>query len=154
MQNRNMGSHAPSYGDQLPRQMPSSTYAGSGFHPGNDATIIPQLTEKSPVSSIQEESHDKDDIVDSFQFDEEDIQPLPVASGQPEETDGAKTSVPYAQLLHRAFISAPNHKMKLQQIYQWFRENTDKANNDSKGWQNSIRHNLSMNAVSNSQWFR
>jgi hypothetical protein len=54
---------------------------------------------------------------------------------------------PYAKLIHRALMSAPNHSMVLQEIYQWFRENTTKGSSDSKGWMNSIRHNLSMNAV-------
>lgn len=55
---------------------------------------------------------------------------------------------PYAKLIHRALMSAPNHAMILQEIYQWFRENTSKGSSESKGWMNSIRHNLSMNAVS------
>jgi hypothetical protein len=54
---------------------------------------------------------------------------------------------PYARLIHRALMSAPDHSMVLQEIYQWFRENTTKGRSDSKGWMNSIRHNLSMNAV-------
>jgi hypothetical protein len=54
---------------------------------------------------------------------------------------------PYAKLIHRALMSTPNHSMVLQEIYQWFRENTSKGSSDSKGWMNSIRHNLSMNAV-------
>jgi hypothetical protein len=60
-----------------------------------------------------------------------------------------KGEEPYAQLIYRAFMSRPDYSMTLQEIYQWFRENTDKAKSESKGWQNSIRHNLSMNAVSN-----
>ncbi|KAK7403896.1 hypothetical protein QQX98_010352 [Neonectria punicea] len=56
-----------------------------------------------------------------------------------------KVEEPYAQLICRAFRSRPDHTMTLQEIYQWFRENTDKAKSQSKGWQNSIRHNLSMN---------
>ncbi|KAK4223452.1 hypothetical protein QBC38DRAFT_51409 [Podospora fimiseda] len=52
---------------------------------------------------------------------------------------------PYAKLIWRAFMSVPSHAMTLQEIYQWFRENTDKGKDESKGWQNSIRHNLSMN---------
>jgi len=55
---------------------------------------------------------------------------------------------PYAQLIYRAFLSTPRHAMTLQEIYQWFRENTDKGKSGDKGWQNSIRHNLSMNLVS------
>jgi hypothetical protein len=59
----------------------------------------------------------------------------------------SKTEEPYAKLIHRAFLSTPRRAMTLQEIYQWFRENTDKGKSDSKGWQNSIRHNLSMNLV-------
>lgn len=61
--------------------------------------------------------------------------------------DDHNAEEPYAKLIHRALMSAPNHSMVLQEIYQWFRENTSKGNSESKGWMNSIRHNLSMNAV-------
>lgn len=54
---------------------------------------------------------------------------------------------PYAKLIYRALMSRPNRSMVLQEIYQWFRDNTAKGSSDSKGWMNSIRHNLSMNAV-------
>lgn len=63
------------------------------------------------------------------------------------EPHGSKVDEPYAQLIYRAFMSRPNRSMTLQEIYQWFRENTDKAKSEGKGWQNSIRHNLSMNGV-------
>jgi len=57
--------------------------------------------------------------------------------------------LPYAQLIYKALMgTAPRYAMTLQEIYQWFRENTEKGKSDSKGWQNSIRHNLSMNRVS------
>ncbi len=64
------------------------------------------------------------------------------------ELDDHNIDEPYAKLIHRALMSAPNHSMVLQEIYQWFRENTQKGSSDTKGWMNSIRHNLSMNAVS------
>lgn len=55
---------------------------------------------------------------------------------------------PYAQLIYKALLGAPNHTMILRDIYNWFKENTDKATDkETKGWQNSIRHNLSMNGV-------
>ena len=45
-------------------------------------------------------------------------------------------------------MSAPGNKMVLKEIYEWFENHTDKAKDPkSKGWQNSIRHNLSMNGV-------
>ena len=65
-----------------------------------------------------------------------------------EEEEGLN-SEPYARLIYRALKSAPDHKMVLKEIYEWFEMNTDKAKDTtSKGWQNSIRHNLSMNGVS------
>ncbi|KAF2010661.1 winged helix DNA-binding domain-containing protein, partial [Aaosphaeria arxii CBS 175.79] len=54
----------------------------------------------------------------------------------------------YAQLIYRALLTAPNHTMVLRDIYAWFQRHTDKATDKStKGWQNSIRHNLSMNGA-------
>ncbi|KAJ5492743.1 hypothetical protein N7539_001489 [Penicillium diatomitis] len=55
--------------------------------------------------------------------------------------------VPYSQLIWEALMAAEDHMLPLQGIYEWFRQNTDKPNAESaKGWKNSIRHNLSMNA--------
>lgn len=55
---------------------------------------------------------------------------------------------PYAQLIYRALKEAPGHTMILRDIYDWFKKNTEKAaDKETKGWQNSIRHNLSMNGV-------
>ena len=78
------------------------------------------------------------------------------ASGTPEllersrnEETEIEDNEPYAKLIYRALLSAPGHKMVLKEIYDWFSEHTDKNKNPSpKGWQNSIRHNLSMNGVS------
>ena len=56
---------------------------------------------------------------------------------------------PYAKLIYQALMSTPRHAMKLQEIYQWFLQNTDKGKpGQGTGWQNSVRHNLSMNGVS------
>ncbi len=53
----------------------------------------------------------------------------------------------YARLIYLALQEHPRHAMRLQELYQWFRDNTDKARASGTGWMNSIRHNLSMNAV-------
>jgi hypothetical protein len=55
---------------------------------------------------------------------------------------------PYAQLIYQALLQADNHTMVLRDIYDWFLKYTDKpATSETNGWQNSIRHNLSMNGV-------
>lgn len=65
-----------------------------------------------------------------------------------ESGETEKSDEPYAKLIYKAFMSRPDYSMTLQEIYQWFRANTRKALTETGGWQNSIRHNLSMNAVS------
>ncbi|EFR03077.1 forkhead domain-containing protein [Nannizzia gypsea CBS 118893] len=71
-----------------------------------------------------------------------------LASEDETDDDSVSSEEPYARLIWRALMSAPGHKMVLKEIYEWFEKNTSKAkNSDSKGWQNSIRHNLSMNAA-------
>lgn len=76
-------------------------------------------------------------------YDTEDV----IGSRSSAEPSANKADEPYAQLIYRAFMSRQNKSMTLQEIYQWFRENTDKGKSEGKGWQNSIRHNLSMNGV-------
>lgn len=56
---------------------------------------------------------------------------------------------PYAQLIYECLSQAPGHRMLLRDIYEWFVKYTRKPHESgTNGWQNSIRHNLSMNQVS------
>lgn len=54
-------------------------------------------------------------------------------------------TMPYSKLLYLAFMSSDTRRMQLKDIYKWFESHTNKTG--SNGWQNSIRHNLSMNKV-------
>ena len=64
------------------------------------------------------------------------------------DDDTNEANEPYNKLLFRCLKSAPNHELQLKEIYNWFRQNTSKGRiPNQKGWQNSIRHNLSMNKV-------
>lgn len=77
--------------------------------------------------------------------------PSPERTGSGMNNGDAKEragNLPYSILIYRALKSADGNKLSLQGIYRWFEMNTDKAKDPNhKGWQNSIRHNLSMNAV-------
>jgi len=65
-----------------------------------------------------------------------------------EEEEGGVYDKPYAQLIYDALKEAPGHRMLLRDIYDWFLHNTRKPQESgTNGWQNSIRHNLSMNQV-------
>lgn len=103
-----------------------------------------------PEEGIKSEDH-------AFEAEGEDDYDMSLAPPLTPDDDGIslRPDEPYAQLIYRAFMSKPNHSMTLQQLYQWFRENTNKWKNckgkdgkEGNGWQNSIRHNLSMNHVS------
>ncbi|KAL4937149.1 hypothetical protein BDV06DRAFT_227235, partial [Aspergillus oleicola] len=73
--------------------------------------------------------------------------PPPKHPNSIDEADDANADPPYSQLIYEALLTAPGKKLPLQGIYHWFEENTAKGRDrGSKGWQNSIRHNLSMNA--------
>jgi Forkhead domain len=66
-----------------------------------------------------------------------------------DEEEEASRDKPYARLIHEALMQAPGHRMMLREIYDWFVQNTTKpSESGTNGWQNSIRHNLSMNQVS------
>ena len=111
---------------------------------GNEAICIGR-EDTAPLSD-PEIDMDADIAYDPILYDAEDV----LGSRSSTEPAGGKSDEPYARLIYRAFMSRPNKSMTLQEIYQWFRENTDKAKSKGKGWQNSIRHNLSMNGVGES----
>lgn len=63
------------------------------------------------------------------------------------ESDASDTC--YAQLLFRCLKEAPDHMLPLKELYSWIHKNSAKAKDpNNTGWKNSVRHNLSMNAVS------
>lgn len=59
--------------------------------------------------------------------------------------DGTKPQHSYAQLIGMAILRAPHRRLTLSQIYKWISDNYSFYNANDAGWQNSIRHNLSLN---------
>jgi hypothetical protein len=66
-----------------------------------------------------------------------------------EDETGGDVDPCYAQLLYKCLKEAPDHTMALKKVYEWVLQHSQKARDSpGTGWQNSVRHNLSMNAVS------
>ncbi|KAI9342434.1 hypothetical protein BD770DRAFT_329823, partial [Pilaira anomala] len=50
----------------------------------------------------------------------------------------------YATIIGHAILTSKERKLTLNDIYVWITENYPFYSNDTQGWQNSIRHNLSL----------
>jgi hypothetical protein len=63
----------------------------------------------------------------------------------PLHDDGVKPPHSYAQLIGMSILRAPNRRLTLAQIYKWISDTYSFYSASDAGWQNSIRHNLSLN---------
>ena len=73
-------------------------------------------------------------------------EPLPPPdSFPPIIDDGTKPNHSYATLIGMAILRSPQRRLTLAQIYKWISDTYSFYNPNDAGWQNSIRHNLSLN---------
>lgn len=125
---------AMSQGSRFGTRPPSPASSISSIHIDEQLAASPPM----PLWQTQPETNNSLSVPPSPQDNT-------VVSVSENETD---MDLPYAQLIYKALKRATNHKMSLKELYDWFEQKTNKTNITGKGWQNSIRHNLSMNAVS------
>lgn len=108
----------------------------------------PQSSPPSPFSDVSS-YHSPQSLADGSPSMTAHTDRLSPRSSTGEHKEERPGNLPYSALIYQALKDAPGNKLPLQGIYSWFEANTDKgADPSAKGWQNSIRHNLSMNAVS------
>ncbi|KAK8215822.1 hypothetical protein IWZ01DRAFT_538802 [Phyllosticta capitalensis] len=127
----------------IPRSISSSAWLDVNFPPGyqppNLSEPNPLMTPMTPLGPGLGYWPPVPHGLDAF-----DDEPRRLQSGGQEDPKGE----PYAKLIYRCLMEARDHQMVLRDIYDWFKKNTNKAaDKRTKGWQNSIRHNLSMNGA-------
>ncbi|KAK9480524.1 hypothetical protein V1514DRAFT_325642 [Lipomyces japonicus] len=67
------------------------------------------------------------------------------------EDDGEKPPFSYATLIGMAILRAENRRLTLAQIYKWINDTFAWYRASDASWQNSIRHNLSLNKAFSKQ---
>jgi hypothetical protein len=133
--------------------LPIDQYSNSGLTAFDNANpnsfFHNQILPLSDVPALEYDStsdaHGRRQWTDSPMPDEIDS-----LGGSGETDDSLENSDPcYAELLRQALMEKKDgHTMLLKDLYEWVRTHSSKAQDPGqKGWQNSVRHNLSMNAV-------
>ena len=129
-----------SYSDNFPR----NNFSLEGLY-GQRPPPKRTLLEAAP---IQEPRPFKKPKIDEGNEGEDaaEIQELPAPGSFPVlHDDGTKPAHSYAQLIGMSILRAPHRRLTLAQIYKWISDTYSFYNPADAGWQNSIRHNLSLN---------
>ncbi|KAF2425788.1 hypothetical protein EJ08DRAFT_594068 [Tothia fuscella] len=117
-----------------------------------------KLTDSAPLASLGERSSNVN-IKKQKQLTKSDP-PFPelvhIQLPDPEdmpliEDDGKKPPLSYAMLIGQSILRAPNRRLTLANIYKWISDSFSFYNSIESGWQNSIRHNLSLNKAFHKQ---
>lgn len=106
---------------------PSSRASTPGSSP---ARIVNQVSSPGPMRPAPEE--DQDDLPYT-------LPPGPYSRAKPEFS--------YAALIGQAILSSPDHRLTLQDIYEWLTTVYPFYSRNEQTWMNSIRHSLSTMAV-------
>ena len=118
-------------------------FPGSGTGSGSESNA--PKGHKKRLSSDVGDGEDRRDtkkrrlepIVEPTRIPEPDEMPEIVDSGQ-------KPNYSYATLIGMSILRAPNRRLTLAQIYKWISDTFSFYRTAGDGWQNSIRHNLSL----------
>lgn len=108
----------------------------------------PDYTYKGPMKrTLMDSAPLKDRTnIKKQKMDKDEPFELPDPKDMPAVTDdGSKPAHSYAELIGMAILRAPNRRLTLAQIYKWISDNFCFYKTSESGWQNSIRHNLSLN---------
>ncbi|KAG0648594.1 Forkhead sep1 [Hyphodiscus hymeniophilus] len=133
---------------QQPQASYANTFSTSTFSLEGLYGQRPQkrtLLEAAPIHESRPIKKPKMD--EALEGDElHDFQDIPAPESFPTLVDdGGKPSHSYAQLIGMSILRAPNRRLTLAQIYKWISDTFSFYGAQDAGWQNSIRHNLSLN---------
>lgn len=125
--------------------IPSEDVYSLQKHP--DSSSRKRLLNAAPIVNSRSTKKKKmDESMGYEKFDLENGFELPAPdSFPPLHDDGTKPPHSYAQLIAMSILRAPARRLTLAQIYKWISDTFRFYSATDAGWQNSIRHNLSLN---------
>lgn len=134
----------------MPQDTSSGTFSYSSIPAGYTSqfsTNIPVNFDSAPINSNRETAYPKGVAIVS--------QPQVRAFGavnqyldqdlSSEDAKDIKPPFSYATMISQAILSTDDHMMSLSEIYDWISSRYSFYRFSKSGWQNSIRHNLSLN---------
>ncbi|KAK1756100.1 forkhead protein sep1 [Echria macrotheca] len=118
--------------ESMPNNYPKPSWMLQNVYPR--PSNKPALLEPAPIKELRQANKPTSE------------EPLPPHDSFPPITDdGTKPNHSYATLIGMAILRSPQRRLTLAQIYKWISDTYSFYSPNEAGWQNSIRHNLSLN---------